>query len=401
MFCAMANNVKRIDRSHDLEFGIVLGVTSIMFLIKMCFSFCVFGTNDITSWYLYAGLIEKVGTFKIYSVIGLYNHPPLISWILKLIICLEHTTHLSFPYLFRVLPIVADFFSVIVIWALLEKYDAKNKAVICVICALNPINFLISGFHGNTDPIFILFILFSLLLIEENKIVPAGLIYGLSLCIKIVPLILIPMFFFSLRSKQKIVLFFFSSLLIPLITYTPYLIYDYHSVVRNIFSYNSYPAWGLGHLLDSVSKNLNINILVRHISDGILQKYTAGFRVIFFVAQIVLLRGLTKTGKFDLMKLSFLSISLFLILTPGFGVQYLSWLSYFAIAVFPIIGSIYVLLGGITLWRIYLSWGGGLPPYYANSWTSGLWMGDFSLLVLWLLIIIMLIKLMVDHKECS
>ena len=83
---------------------------------------------------------------------------------------------------------MADFLSVLVIWKLLEKYSVKNKVLICLVCALNPINFLISGFHGNTDPVFIFFILCSFYFIEESKFALAGLFYGLSICIKIVPL---------------------------------------------------------------------------------------------------------------------------------------------------------------------------------------------------------------------
>jgi len=65
----------------------------------------------------------------------------------------------------------------------------------------------------------------------------------------------------------------------------------------------------------------------------------------------------------------------FLSITPGFGVQYLSWLSYFIIIVSWRFGLAYSTLGGLFLYRVYTFWSGGFPIYNANSDQVGQWIG--------------------------
>jgi len=394
-------NEKIIGKKCDKEFGTVVFAALITLFIKLLLSYHVYGSNDITYWIVFSRIIEKFGTFKIYSMISIYNHPPLMSWILKSITFLQHKTQLGFPYLFRLMPIVADFLSVIIIWKLLVKYLVKDKVRICLMCVLNPVNFFISGYHGSTDPLFIFLILLAFDLIEENKIVLAGMVYGLSLCFKIVPVILIPVFFYFFRARKQKVTFFMSSSLLPLIVFIPYLIYDYHSVLKDVFYYNSLNGiWGIGHILHSIVGNGNNNIFFRKIFYGLFKIHIVSFKFIFFILQIILIKFLTSQRKLNLMELGFLTFCLFLTITPGFGIQYLSWLSFFAIVISPLLGSIYVFLGGFFLYRVYIFWGGGQAPYYANSIVVGQWGGGNAALdiVLWLLIVTMLLKFIINRK---
>lgn len=66
-----------------------------MFFIKLALSYKVYGTNDITYWIAFSRIIQEFGTFKIYSLVKIYNHPPLVSWILKLIRLIEIKTKLT------------------------------------------------------------------------------------------------------------------------------------------------------------------------------------------------------------------------------------------------------------------------------------------------------------------
>ena len=90
----------------------------------------------------------------------------------------------------------------------------------------------------------------------------------------------------------------------------------------------------------------------------------------------------------------FLTLCLFFIMTPGFGVQYLSWLSYFAIIASWELGLLYTWLGGIFLYRVYTYWSGQFPMYYANPDVVGQWVGFEKTLdlALWMIVVLMFMR---------
>jgi Gpi18-like mannosyltransferase len=381
------------------NFVIVLILASIALFIKLILSYNVYGTNDVSYYSAFSEIIQKFGTFKIYSLVPIYNHPPLMSGILKLIKLVETKSHFNFPFLFRLLPIFADYASIFIIWKLLKKYKIKNKVLICLVCIINPINFLVSGFHGNTDPVFIFFILLTIYFAENDNFIFSGLIYGVSMCVKIVPIILAPALFFYLRDSRKRITFFLSSLVLPSIVFLPYLLKDFYPVTKNIFLYSSLKGiWGLGHVLVSIVANENININIRNFTYTVFKFHIAYGIIIFFMLSILLSKFFISNKKVNLVEVTFLVFCLFLVITPGFGVQYLSWLPLFAVIVSPKLGMIYMLLGGFFLYRVYAYWSGGLPLYYADSDSIGQWIGFEKTLdiILWLLIILMLTKFLLE-----
>jgi len=188
---------------------------------------------------------------------------------------------------------------------------------------------------------------------------------------------------------------------LPLVVYLPYLAYDYHSMLKDIFYYNSLNGiWGIGHILQGIASHENNNIFFRKTAYGLFKWHIASFRIMFFALQIVLIKYLSGRRPLNLIELAFLTFGLFLAITPGFGIQYLSWLPFFAIVIYPVLGSIYVVLGGFFLYRVYVFWGGGKAPYYANSMAAGQWGGWDGVLdiVLWLLVVVMLLKFIIDRK---
>jgi Gpi18-like mannosyltransferase len=406
--------VKKVEKLRDdivfsntpKNFLLIFIPASIMLFAKLIFSYIVYGTNDITTWIEFADIIHKFGTFKIYSLVPLYNHPPLMSWILELIRLIVIRSQLSFPFVFRLMPILADYGSIFLIWGLLKKYKIKNINLICLICIFNPINFLISGFHGNTDPVFVFFVLLATYLLENNKIAFSALIYGLSMCIKVVPIMLAPFFFFYLRNKKDKITFISFALIPPVVVFLPYLIHDYHSLIKNIFLYSGMKGiWGLGLILWSIFKNENINIYIKIISHFLYRAHIYCTPYIFLIYIVFLSKSLMRNRKLNLVEATFLVFCLFFAITPGFGVQYLSWISLYAIIVSPILGTIFVLLGGFFLYRVYVYWGGSVPPYYANSLPLKVtrWHGFENALdiILWLIIITMLIKFLLTKNIYS
>lgn len=358
---------------------------------KLALSYRVFGTNDMMTWVGAARIMALTGTFKIYSLVELYNHTPLCSWLLLTAWSVALKTALPFPYVFRLLPIFADLASVYIVWGLARRRGPAGALAIALLCALNPVNFLISGFHGNLDTVFILFVLLAIQLAEKDRIAASGLAYGLSICIKIVPLLLAPVFLLSLRGRRERLVFSAAAMLVILAVFLPYAVLCEPYLARNIFLYQSdHGVWGIGHILFRMGESARPAL--QHLAAVLKRIFAAcGLPVLLLLTLAVPALAVSRKG-LDLVEGVFLSFCIFLAFTPGFGVQYLSWLSLLAIMVQPWAGSAFAWLGGVFLFRVYAHWGGTRPPYYANLWATGFWTGiDAGLdLLIWALVLFML-----------
>lgn len=370
----------------------------VILVLKLFVSYNVYGTNDVMSWEQYASELKEVGTFDIYDKNPDYNHPPLISWFLLLINFIMAKTGLGFPFVFRFFAIFVDLVSLFVIWHML-KGRVKGYKMVVAICCINPVNFLISSYHGNTDTIMVFFILVAIYFALSDRIALAGLFFGLSICVKIVPLMLIPAFIFSLAGRKRKSLFVLFSMILPLAVFLPYLIHDSLVVFRNIFLYSSRQGiWGIGFILQWCY-GFGRGHLLLQVLRWLIIRHLFYSKFIFLISLMILFtRPFLK--KINLLEGIFMTFCLFFIVTPGFGVQYLSWLSYFAIMYSPILGIIYLALGELFLVRVYGYWGGWTPPYFADSRFCLLWpwVGFEAALglILWAFIIFMFVKFLLD-----
>ena len=70
----------------------------------------------------------------------------------------------------------------------------RDAAVAAVLVVWSPVLFVISGFHGNTDPVFVMFALLSVyLLVVRGWALAAGVAFGIAVSIKLVPVVLVPL----------------------------------------------------------------------------------------------------------------------------------------------------------------------------------------------------------------
>jgi Gpi18-like mannosyltransferase len=151
----------------------VLSVAAIVLILKLWVAATTFGTNDVHYWQSFAAAVRRVGPIKIYALpwsfspvnghvlAAPYNHPPLIGWMLVVV------NHLvwhgfSFPFLIRLPASVADMVTTLVIFELLRVWrNLREATAAALLVACSPVLFIISGFHGNTDPVFVMFTLLS------------------------------------------------------------------------------------------------------------------------------------------------------------------------------------------------------------------------------------------------
>ncbi|PKL48514.1 MAG: hypothetical protein CVV42_09510 [Candidatus Riflebacteria bacterium HGW-Riflebacteria-2] len=369
-------------------------------VVKLKFAFTTIGTNDVTTWAFFMNYIAENGSVDIYKNISHYNHPPLMSQVLILFNILQHYVYNGFPFLIRLPAILADIGSCVLVYKLSnEYYDEKSAFFSVLIMSFSPILIFVSGFHGNTDTVFMFLItLATYYYLKREGVILAAAILGLSLNIKIVPLITLPAFFFFLRSwKEKTV---FGAVLFTtfVIGYGYNALMDFNSLYRNVFSYSGQDGlWGIGQFLRD---QFGFQAAINYSLLGKLLIFSGTTISIFAISKFFhkfcrqeKREEKTIRGKFFLFAVSW-TFLLFFVFTPGFGVQYLSWM------VIPSIflgqrGALFVnLVGGCFLFLVYTSWCGGLPWYYADS-SLGRWGGvtiDVAY-ILWIFLVLWMCQL--------
>jgi len=366
---------------------------AIVTLLKLWLASHTFGSNDIFYWRTFMFTLADNDIVSIYRLIGIYNHPPFMSVFLLFLHKILGGHQDYFPLLIRIPAIMADIGNSLVVFALAKEFMTEKKAVLSgILVAVSPVLIMVSGFHGNTDPIFICIILLSVyvLMVKKNSML-AGLIFGCAFSIKIVPLICVPLFFFFCQNWKSRLLFF-STLLIPLLLGFAYnILKDASGIINNVFLYKSiYSNWGFSKLL--------VQMLPMESLDRVLKIYI----LLFITASSYLLaRQAQQADNSEKIRLATINVGItfliFLALTPGFGVQYLSWLAPTGIFLGIELYALYSVIAGTFLFSVYTYWSGGLPWDYADSLTRGTWRGFSEMMdiILWLFLCIWLIILFI------
>ena len=336
----------------------MVGTVAIAALVlKLIVAATTYGTNDISYWHFFTEGIRQAGPVGIYGlhwVHSPYNHPPLIGYFLEVV---NGAEHLGLPWKFtiRAFASLADVASAFLVFELVRHRRGLLDATAAgVVIAASPVLFVISGFHGNTDPIFTMCTLLSVyLLADRQRPGLAGAAIAVALSIKIVPIVAGPaLLVFAVRQGRRTVLRFgggFAAVFIPV--WAPALLLELGPIVRNVLGYQGSPVsqWGLvqfGHWagdpswvgwLDGPGR-----VLLLAISAGV--PALAVWRHPDAVAEAV---GLTLVGV--------------LLLSPAFGTQYLVWAAAASLLLGSRIGAAFNVLAGILLVVVYTRWNGGLP----------------------------------------
>ena len=193
---------KKIRDRSALGRHAVLIAAGIAFIAKLLIAWNTFGTNDVLTFYIFGKSLASQGLEWTYQNTILFNHPPLTAYYLCAIYSLHHllleAIGITFPFLLRLPGIIADFVVILLLLQIREN-DPRLRLPIwtLVIFALSPLSIMVSGYHGNTDSVMVMFLLFSVYFCSRDQPMLSGLFFALSAQVKIVPLLFFPSFFSS------------------------------------------------------------------------------------------------------------------------------------------------------------------------------------------------------------
>jgi hypothetical protein len=291
--------------------------------LRITIAALTFGTNDVHYWAEFSrGALDRgpVGIYGVDFETALYNHGPLSSWMLVVVGNLADLG-LSFPFLIRLPASLADAVTAVVLFELLRGVRGDRPA--CAAAALFsfcPLGLVVSGFHGNTDPVFVMFVLVSLLMLAKYQNGwAAGVALGLALSVKVVPVVVVGVFaVLAWRHGRRVFRGFVAGgCAVFAVLWVPVLLVQPGDFISHYLGYSGIALrqWGLSQLLAWAGVPWDTVIRVGNAA-----------RFLFVALSLVLPAILAwRRATASATLLAGLPLCLLLLVSPAFSTQYLAW----------------------------------------------------------------------------
>jgi hypothetical protein len=367
----------------------VLAAALVAFVLKLAIAFNTFGTNDVVTFYSFARSLADHGLKWTYrqGIVWLpsspiFNHPPLVAGFLRAIYYLDHQQFfrengLSFPFLLRLPGIIADFVVVVaLLW--LAKKDARFRlpAWALALFALSPVSLMVSGFHGNTDPVMVMFLVLATVSALRNNAILCGLFLAFACQIKIIPVLLLPIFFFFWLARRRSIPFALPFALASLVLWAEPLVKFPLLFIRNVLSYGSFwGIWGITYWLRLTTWSQFARVSFFNLLPA--QNVVVNILKVLVIGAVVAIawrrRKLDERGLANSLAYAWI---VFFVFAPGACAQYMVWLAPFILILSPPFYLWLTVTSALFLFFFYNITARGLPWYMSistntlnNAWT--------------------------------
>lgn len=343
-------------RSHRLHpfISALFALTLAGVAARLLLSWHSLGSDDWRTWERFATKISDGGLFWAYAWDRDLNHPPLPALWSAAALDLSHTQvarglGASFPFIFRLPMILADAGTCVLLWRIWRGRRDSPVAgwAAAAAFAWNLDAVLVGSFHCNTDNLCAFFALLAAYLVaSRGSFIGGGLALAASINVKLVPVLLVPVLL-SLCRDRRDVRRFLAGLAVGALPFVPVIVFAGNKFARNALAYTPVSGeWGLMLLLPSRAA----------------EWYYVWGKGVLLAAVAALAVASWRWRRWDAYRLAAITLALFLLLTPGFGVQYTVYVVPVLLAVDLRWGSVYGLLAGACLLVAYAGgWAGGLP----------------------------------------
>jgi Gpi18-like mannosyltransferase len=357
---------------------------------KLACAALTLGTNDADTFYNFGRFIGEHGLLAQYRATPEFNHTPLTGWFCAAIYALGHG--FAFNFLLRLPGILADF---AVVRALLHWHETRGKppAWALTFFALSPASLMITGFHGNVDSVLVWLLVLAALECSADRAAWCGLWFGLACNVKIIPLLVAPVFFFHWLSRKNARRFFLTASLTILAGWSYPLIAMPRTFLQNVLGYSSnWGAWGITFWLGQT----HLAALMPAGFSGLTPTQLAimsALKVIIVAAALALAwqrRALEPAEIFSTLALVW---AVFFVFAPGVGAQYLVWFAPFLLLAAPRWFAAITAASSVFLFVFYDTICGGLPWYHGAStaellprwaaWSNLPWLALVAFLAAW------------------
>src|SRR6266446_479507 len=311
----------------------IVGCGLIGLMLKLVIAFNTFGSTDAVVFLTFAKALSQEGLEFTYRHSIMFNHPPLTAHYLRLIFCLDHQAFfraigLTFPVLLRLPGILADFVVLLVLLEIPKKHaEIRIPTWAFALFALSPVSLMVSGFHGNTDPVMVMFLVLASYMCLRNRPALSGLFLALSCQIKIAPLLFVPIFFFFWHYRGIGARFLLSFALGLLLSWSEALFTFPALFIKNVLSYSGFwGIWGITYWLrlTELPQFKVVNFFHLPLPERVV---IAILKLTIIIAVLwIAWRRRTLSGKRLFDSLAYVWI-IFFVFSPAVCAQYMVWLA--------------------------------------------------------------------------
>ncbi len=351
----------------------VIIAAGLALIAKLLIAWNTFGTNDVLTFYLFGKSLASHGLGWTYQSTILFNHPPLTAYYLSAIYSLNHLPFfqecgIAFPFLLRLPGIVADFVVLLLLLQIKSNEPQLRLPTWALITlALSPLSFMVSGYHGNTDPVMVMFLLVSVYFCSRKQPVLAGLFFALSAQVKIVPLLFFPILLFFWMQRRALLRFAVPFAVTSAVLWIQPLLEFPLVFARNVISYGStWGIWGLSYLLRLTGRPEFSR--VSFFGLGPWQIFVVNGCKLFIIVGVLTLawrrRKVEDRGIWDSMAYGWI---IFFVFSPGVCTQYLVWLAPFILLLSPTFYTWLLASSSVFAFAFYNTISNGLPWYKGVS----------------------------------
>lgn len=259
---ARASTPLRWAASHPVFLGAVLAAIGVRAFLVLCTP----GTYDLAIWEHHVEAFHDIGLLAYYRVslgsVAPFNHPPAIAKLVEAIWEAARALGLDFGIAFR---LVFTCFDLATAWILARLLARDPRRLLLVgLYLLNPIVFLFSAYHGNTDAALAFFALLALLLVARERYALAGIAAGAGISVKWIILLTFPPLLLAVPGLRGRLRFLGAVAATFFAAFGWHLAMDPIAVVNGVFAYGGQviqttagiPVWGwrilVAHVLDVV-----------------------------------------------------------------------------------------------------------------------------------------------------
>ena len=281
------------------------------------------GCDDAEIWLKHGKLILEHGLRYAYDSPpdgALYfNHPPLAGYWAMLAAYLSKLDAYRFSLWMKVPGLLGDVLAVWLIVRIAAKRGTDAAVWAFAAFGLSLLAILMSGYHGNTDSACAALTLLAAYLFEERRRPgAAGFALGAALNVKLMPLFLVPALLSRCRSLKDVRAYLVGLSLAGL-PFVPFLATSAHEMYIKLVRYNSQQLpWGIVAFL----KQAALLPAYEPHATRIRALYAVEGRYVILaaVALVSLVNAVVRRDRpYELPAIAW---AIFLVLTPGFGIQY-------------------------------------------------------------------------------
>ena len=352
-------------RGVALLWGVVVAL-----LVRVALAAASIGTNDALTFAEFAKEVRMVGVVETYRLDPYFNHPPLVGlWaaaVLGLLKAPFVPLQMAFPpnvtyafsFLFK-LPIIAA--DALAAWLLFKRWRPRlgklRATAVAAAFAASVGSILVGAFHCNTDPAYAMLCLAAVYLLEEKQaFFLGGVVLGAAINVKIIPLLLVPPLLLSCSSRQQARAFVLG-LSAAAVPFLPVICRDFSSFYENVLAYNP-PSngWGINAFLMLGTK---IGIVARWAARAATWYHLIG-RYLLLLLVAAWAAAARRWQRWNRYELAAMTLAIFMVFTPGFGVQYIVPVGLLLFAARPRVAAAYAIASGAFLLEVYLARSDGL-----------------------------------------